>query len=159
MTWFLYLAAGLSLGASAAKNPERTKKALKKAWRTFVNILPSFLAVLLLVSLSLAFLPGRVIASLLGEQSGLLGQVLASIIGSITLIPGYIAFPMAKMLLENGAGTVQIVVFISTLMMVGVVTAPLEASFFGWRATLMRNGMAWAYSFLAGYLVHLAVTL
>ena len=105
----------------------------------------------------MAFLPERFIAAALGSESGLFGQVLASLLGSVTLIPGFIAFPMAKLLLENGAGVAQMAVFISTLMMVGVATAPLEAQYFGWKVTLLRNGMAYFYSFLVGYAVWLAV--
>ncbi|MBP6333479.1 MAG: hypothetical protein KA342_08495, partial [Aminivibrio sp.] len=157
MTWFLYLAAAVALALSAAASAEKTKKALKKAWSSFLNVLPALAAMLLLVSISVALLPERVIASLIGEESGFFGQVFASVIGSVTLIPAFVAFPMAKVLLEHGAGTAQMAVFVSTLMMVGVATAPLEASFFGWKATLFRNGMAYFYSFFVGYIVLLAV--
>ena len=64
---------------------------------------------------------------------------------------------MAKMLLENGAGIAQMAVFVSTLMMVGVVTAPLEASFFGWKATISRNLLAYFFSFVVGYVVWMMV--
>lgn len=158
MTWFLYLATGAALAVSAAVSREKTKKALKKAWNSFMNVLPALAAMLFLVSISIALLPERVIAALIGEESGFFGQVLASVIGSITLIPAFVAFPMAKVLLEHGAGAAQMAVFVSTLMMVGVATAPLEASFFGWKATFLRNGMAYFYSFVAGYVVWLAVT-
>jgi len=158
MTLILYLIAGGCLFASALFSREKTVKSLKKAWKSFVNIVPAFFAVLLLVSFSVAFLPERVIASLIGEESGVIGQILASVFGSLTLIPGFIAFPMAKILVESGAGVAQTAVFISTLMMVGVATAPLEASFFGWRATILRNGMAYCYSFVVGYVVWTAVT-
>jgi len=158
MTWFLYLAAGVSLAVSVAASREKTKKALKKAWNSFMNVLPALAAMLFLVSISIALLPERVIAALIGEESGFFGQVLASVIGSITLIPAFVAFPMAKVLLEHGAGAAQMAVFVSTLMMVGVATAPLEASFFGWKATFLRNGMAYFYSFVVGYVVWLAVT-
>lgn len=158
MTLFLYLAAGVSLAVSAALSREKTKKAMKKAWNSFLNILPPLAAMLFFVSISIALLPERVIAALIGEESGFFGQVLASVIGSITLIPAFVAFPMAKALLEHGAGVAQMAVFVSTLMMVGVATAPMEASFFGWKATLLRNGMAYFYSYVVGYVVWLAVT-
>lgn len=157
MIWVLYGTALLLLTASALSDRQKTKKALKKGWNSFVNILPPFFAVLLLVSFSVAFLPERFIAAALGSESGLFGQVIASLLGSVTLIPGFIAFPMAKLLIENGAGIAQMAVFISTLMMVGVATAPLEAQYFGWKVTLLRNGMAYFYSFLVGYVVWLAV--
>lgn len=159
MTWFLYIAAAAGLVFSAAANPANTKKSLRKAWNSFCNVLPALAAMLMLVSIMIALLPERVIAALIGEESGFFGQFLASLVGSATLIPAFVAFPMAKVLMEHGAGVAQMAVFVSTLMMVGVATAPLEASFFGWRATVLRNGMAYIYSFVVGYVVWTAVTL
>lgn len=78
---------------------------------------------------------------------------LTSIIGSITLIPGFIAFPLAKSLFALGAGISQIAVFISTLMMVGVVTALVEIRYFGKKATLARNLMAYCLSFIVAIIV------
>ena len=104
MTWILYLLTGGLLVASVIFSREKTMKELVKALKSFINIVPTFLAVLLLVSFSVAFLPERFIASFIGQESGVFGQILTSIIGSLTLIPGFIAFPMAKILVENGAG-------------------------------------------------------
>ena len=47
MTWFLYLAAGAALAVSAAASREKTKKALNKAWNSFLNVLPALAAMLL----------------------------------------------------------------------------------------------------------------
>ena len=153
MTWFLYLAAGAALAVSAAASREKTKKALNKAWNSFLNVLPALAAMLFLVSISVALLPERVIASLIGEESGFLGQILASFIGSLTLIPGFVAFPLVAALLHSGAGYMQVAAFVSTLMMVGVVTIPLEISYFGKRAAWMRNAMAFVFSLLVDAVV------
>ena len=86
-------------------------------------------------------------------DSGWLGVVLASIVGSITLIPGFIAFPTAAILLDGGAGYMQIGAFISTLMMVGVVTLPVEIRYFGKKLALYRNIFAFMFSFLVAYVI------
>ena len=62
--------------------------------------------------------------------------------GCITLIPGFVAFPLAASLLAAGAGYAQIAVFISTLMMVGIATLPLEIKYFGRKTALKRNVLA-----------------
>ena len=72
----------------------------------------------------LAIMNPEMISKIIGEKSGWFGVVLASVIGAITLIPGFVAFPMATLLLQGGAGYMQIGAFISSLMMVGVVTMP-----------------------------------
>lgn len=133
---------------SFVKNSKKTKMALKKAWKAFENILPQFLSILLIIGMMLAVLSPEVISGLIGGQSGWLGMVLAAVIGSITLIPGFVAFPLASALLENGAGFMQIAVFISTLMMVGIVTMPVEIKYFGKKATILRNALAFAFSFI-----------
>jgi len=131
--------------------------ALKKAWKAFENILPEFLVVIMLVGVMLAVVNNDVISKVIGADSGWLGVLLAAIIGAITLIPGFIAFPTAALLLKGGAGLMQIAALISTLMMVGVVTMPVEMKYFGKKLTLYRNGLAFLFSFLVAYIINLVV--
>jgi uncharacterized membrane protein YraQ (UPF0718 family) len=146
-TLVLYVVTVILLGLSFWKDRKKTFMALKKGWKAFENIMPQFLAILVFIGLMLAVLSPEAISSLLGAKSGWFGMFLASLIGSITLIPGFIAFPLASALLENGAGFMQIAVFISTLMMVGIVTLPLEIKTFGKKAALTRNFLAYVFSF------------
>ena len=147
-TAFLYSAAGIGIVYSLFKDKKKTNEALKKAWKAFANILPEFLTVLLIIGLSLAALTPEMISGIIGSSSGVLGVALASIVGAITLIPGFIAFPLAKALLDGGAGLVPVAAFVSTLMMVGVITLPLEVKFFGKRIAYTRNAMAFGFSIL-----------
>jgi len=121
--------------------------ALKKAWKAFENILPQFLSILIIIGILLAVLSPETISKMIGRQSGWIGMVIASVIGSITLIPGFVAFPLASALLKSGAGIMQIAVFISTLMMVGIVTMPVEIKYFGKKVTILRNTLAFVFSF------------
>ena len=89
----------------------------------------------------------------LGKESGMVGMAIAAVIGSITLIPGFIAFPLAASLLAAGAGYGQIAMFLTTLMMVGIVTLPLEVTYFGKRLAVMRNALGLAYAVLASFLL------
>jgi uncharacterized membrane protein YraQ (UPF0718 family) len=96
----------------------------------------------------LAILTPEQISKLLGSESGWYGVMLAVAIGSVTLIPGFVAFPLAAALLKSGAGYMQIAGFVSTLMMVGIVTLPMEIKFFGKKASIFRNTAAFAFSLL-----------
>lgn len=129
----------MGLLISFVKDRSKTKLVLKKAWRSLENILPSVLAILLLIGFILTFLDTQTISKLLGTDSGALGMVIAAAVGCVTLIPGFVAFPLAASLLASGAGYAQIAVFISTLMMVGIATLPLEMDCFGKRIALKRN--------------------
>ncbi|MCH4888143.1 permease [Acidaminobacter sp. JC074] len=149
----MYLIALGLLLLSFFKDKKKTKMALKKAWKSFMNILPKFLGVIGLVGIMLAVFDEEVISTLIGAESGFVGTILASVIGAITLIPGFVAFPTAKVLLDNGAGYMQIGVFVSTLMMVGIMTMPVEIEYFGKKVTLIRNGLAFLLSFVVAFFI------
>ena len=146
-TLILYGVAGVCLVISVIKDRKKTLLALKKAWKSFENILPQFLAILLIIGMGLAVLNAETISRLIGKQSGWLGVAVLAILGAITLIPGFIAFPLAASLLHSGAGYTQLAAFISTLMMGGIETMPVEMKYFGKKATLLRNGLAFVFSF------------
>lgn len=99
----LYLVTAFLLGLSWFKDRGKTGKALKKAWRAFENILPEFLVVILVVGILLALADPEMISAIIGSGSGWMGVVLSAIVGAITLIPGFVAFPMASLLLQGGS--------------------------------------------------------
>lgn len=158
MNIILYSLAIILLAASYLKDKSKTKKALKKAWKSFENILPELLVIMLLIGVLLAVVDHDLISSLLGESSGWFGVILASIIGAITLIPGFVAFPTASLLLKGGAGYMQIAAFVSTLMMVGIVTLPVEVKYFGKKISYTRNMLAFMFSFIVAIVVGMVVT-
>lgn len=152
-TIFLYGIALLLFILSLAADRQKTKKAFSKGLKALEGILPQFIAVVALIVIMLALLEPQTISRFIGSDSGPLGVILAGLIGSITLIPGFVAFPLAGELLKNGAGTLQIATFVSSLMMVGVITLPVEISYFGKRAAVLRNLLALAFSFAAAFFV------
>lgn len=158
-TLILYAAAGVLLVLSLIKDRHKTMRAVKKGLKAFEGILPQFLVVLVLVAAVLAFFDPETISALIGERSGILGVLAAALVGAITLIPGFVAFPAAAQLLKSGAGVLQIAAFVSTLMMVGVVTLPLEIKYFGRRAAIARNTLAFGFSFLVAIFVAWVVSL
>lgn len=149
----LYAAALGFLIFSFVRDRKKTKLALIKAWRSFENILPLLLGIVLIVGMVLAILDPKVIIKYIGEDSGFMGTAILAVFGAITMIPGFIAFPTAALLLEGGAGYMQIAAFISTLMMVGVLTAPMEIKFFGRKVTILRNILAFSFSYLVATII------
>jgi uncharacterized membrane protein YraQ (UPF0718 family) len=151
MTIAFYLAAFAALAVSLAKSREKTLLALKKALKSLENILPQMLAILLLIGILLAVLTPGQISRLLGKDSGLYGLAVASVLGSLTMIPAFVAFPLAAALLRSGAGYLQITAFVSTLMMVGIVTLPVEIGCLGKKAAAVRNGAAFCFSLAVAF--------
>lgn len=134
---------------------QKTSLALKKALKMFANLFFPFMTILLLVSVALSFLPQEYIVGYLGKESGVVGFLIAGLAGSISLIPGFVAYPLGAILISEGVSYPVLGVFITTLMMVGFMTLPLEARFFGWKAALMRNGYSLLAAFIIGALISL----
>jgi uncharacterized membrane protein YraQ (UPF0718 family) len=129
----------LALLISVFKNVEKTSKAIKIALKRFINILPAFLSMLILVSIILFLVPDKVILTYLGNNNKFIGIILASFFGSVTLMPGFIAYPLCGILLNKGVSYMVLSAFSTTLMMVGILTYPIEKEYFGTKVTIIRN--------------------
>ncbi len=147
ITIYSLVAAGLI--ASFVKSREKTLKACKIAGKAFVKTAPSLLTVLGIVGLTLGILTPEIIAKMVGAEAGVMATLIASVLGAITLIPSLIAFPLAGSLLRSGATVMTISAFVTSLVMVGIVTAPMEIKELGKKFTLLRNGLG----FLAALLI------
>ncbi|MFH1429519.1 MAG: permease [Candidatus Margulisiibacteriota bacterium] len=121
----------------------------------FLKVFPSIMSVIILVSILLYFIPQQVLLYYLGSSSGILGYILAGLLGSVSLIPGFIAYPLAGILVKSGVSYPIIAMFITTLMMVGVVTLPLEARYFGFKVALLRNILSFLGAVVVGILIGL----
>jgi len=121
----------------------------------FIGILPAMLNVLILVSIFLYLVPESFIIKTLGKDSGFMGFIIAGLIGSIALIPGFISYPLAAVLIKGGVSYKIIAVFITTLMMVGVLTLPIEIKYFGVRASVVRNILSFIGALIIGVIMGL----
>jgi len=138
MTSFSLVILGIVL-ISALANRKRTWAGLKKGMTMFLNILPQFLTVMALAAVFLYFVPESAIREHLGDRAGVQGFIVGAGIGSVTLLPGFVAYPICAVLMKQGVSIVVLAVFLTTLMMVGIITLPLESKFFGTKAALLRN--------------------
>jgi uncharacterized membrane protein YraQ (UPF0718 family) len=131
------------------KSKEKSKKAFKVARKALLKTAPSLLTVLGIVGLTLGILTPETISNMVGVEAGFTATIVAAVLGAITLIPSLVAFPLAGSLLRSGATVMTISAFITTLVMVGIVTAPMEIKILGKKFTLLRNGLG----FLAALII------
>ncbi|MGB2814165.1 MAG: permease [Dehalococcoidales bacterium] len=136
---YLYIVAGLALLVSLIFSREKTTRSLKIAARRFIMILPTFLLMIVLISGVLYLIPDEVISRYLGSDNKFTAMALASLLGSVTVMPGFIAFPLAGILVQKEVAYMVVAAFTTTLMMVGVLTAPIEKAYFGLKVTVIRN--------------------
>lgn len=137
--YYTYAITGLILLISFIINKQKTIKAIKISFIKFNKIFPIFITMLIFVSIILFLFPDEVISNYLGNSSKFISVLLASFIGSITLMPGFVAFPLSGILLTKGVPYMVLSAFTTTLMMVGIITFPLEKEYFGVKVTIIRN--------------------
>jgi len=145
-------AAGLLL-LSFLKNKDKTAKSLKVSWKFFSSMALLVLITIWVIGFLVAFLPSAFISKTIGRNAGIEGVILAAIFGSVVLIQAFIAFPLAGSFLRQGASITAIAAFVTTLVMVGVLTAPLEVKFFGKKFTLWRNSLSFIFAIVIALLM------
>ena len=136
---YLYIVAGVVLLISLFFSRGKTLQGLTIATRRFLRILPAFLIMLILTSIVLYLVPDELISRYLGSDNKFTAMALAALLGSATFMPGFITFPLAGILVQKGVAYMVVAAFTTTLMMVGVLTAPIEKDYFGLRVTVIRN--------------------
>ncbi|EKY27436.1 hypothetical protein [Clostridium celatum] len=149
----LYSIAIIFLIISFFKDKKKTKTAIITGLKSFENIMPQFLSIIIIVGMLLSFLDAETISHLIGESSGVLGVIFSAVIGSITMMPTFVAFSLGNTLLINGAGYSQVAALVSTLAMVGIVTFPLESKYIGAKAAFLRNFIAFLFSIIVGLIL------
>ncbi len=148
---YLFIVTGILLLISAIASPKKTFAGLKKAWKKFSKIILSLTAVLILASFALYFMTPELIEKYLSSDNSAAGVLIASLLGSVTMMPGFIAFPLGGILRDNNVSYMIISAFTTTLMMVGVLTFPVEKNFLGTKVSIVRNA--------AGFIISLLVAL
>lgn len=152
-SYIIYSLCIILLIISFIKDKEKTKSAIKNGLKSWENIMPQFLFIIIIVAFLLSITDPDSISKLIGPDSGFIGVSLSSIVGSITMMPTFVAFSTGDSLLKSGAGYAQVAALISTLTMVGVLTFSLEATYMGKKATFYRNLIAFLFAFVVAFFV------
>lgn len=134
---------------------QKTIKGIKKGLLMFLKLLPVLLLMLALVSLVLFFIPNDTLIQIMGKDTGIESWLIAALLGSIAYIPGFIAYPLCGILINSGVSYAIVAVFITSLMMVGIITLPIEAKFFGWKTSILRNILSLIAALFIGFLMML----
>ena len=132
----------MGISFSFYKNRGKSVKALKIALKSSLKMAPAIGIIIILVGLLMGFITPELITKLLGNQTGIIGIILASIVGAVLMIPSLIAFPLTASLVESGASISVAAAFITTLTMIGFVTLPIEMRELGKKITFLRNGIS-----------------
>lgn len=147
---YLYILTIIVLFFSFIKDRKKTIKGIKRGLKKFNNILPNYLVLLMIISIIL-LLSEEFIIEYLSQENVLAGTFMSIVIGSVTMMPGFIAYPLAGVLLNRGVPYIILGGFVTSLMLVGIVTYPVEKEYFGKRVAIIRN--------IFGFLISIGIAL
>jgi len=129
----------ISILISFCFDSKKTRLALSLTLKKIKKILPAFMWMLILMAVVLYFFSEEDIRKLLSNDNIYYSLILALSTGSAAMLPGFIAFPLCGILLDQGVAYMILSGFSSTLMMVGIVTFPVEVEYIGVKLGIIRN--------------------
>lgn len=121
------------------KDRKKTLNGLKVGKKKFLKIMPVFLLMTIFISIVLTLMPEDFVSTYLSGENSYIAAILGLAIGSVTVMPGFVAFPLGSILRDQGVQYMVIAAFTCSLMMVGILTFPMEQQFFGTRFAFLRN--------------------
>jgi uncharacterized membrane protein YraQ (UPF0718 family) len=153
LLWMIVL--GLTIWT--ARKPERLHLAAAGiAVNQFIRILPRLALALLTAGFLGQLLPGELIGSLIGAESGAKGILIASVAGGFTPGGPIISFPIVVVLREAGAGVPQLVAFLTAWSVFAIHRVLIyESTIMGWRFSGMRLFASLTLPPIAGFAAEL----
>ncbi len=142
---------------SLLKDKNKTLNAVKMSTGMMKGMFGEIIAILFLIGLLLTFIPPEIIKQYAGQSNTIMSTIIFALVGCITLIPAFVAFPLVGSIVNAGASIVPVVAFLTTLTMVGIVTFPLEKKEFGVKFTLVRNSLSFVFAIFIALLMGVMV--
>lgn len=103
--------------------------------REMFEIMPVVFGMVVLIEV---WLPRKLIEKHMGNHSGIMGIVLAFLMGMLSAGPIYAAFPITRVLYKKGASTRNIVIILSSWAVIKVPMLVNEAKFLGIKFMVIR---------------------
>ena len=127
------------------------KDNLRKTIKTFINVVPIIVGMLLLTSLVITVFPEQISAGLFGNGD-ILDTLLGASIGSIAAGHPLASYLLGGELLGGGVGLIAVTALVVAWVTVGIVQLPAEALMLGTRFAVYRNIICFIATILIAFL-------
>lgn len=151
--YHFFLITAVIMAGLAVVQPTLGLKSATLTWESLLDLLAVVPPIFLLLGLLDVWVPREVMIRLTGEGSGLLGVVLAFLLGSFAAGPLYAAFPVAGIMLKKGTKLSNIMIFIGAWSTTKIPLLLFEATAMGWPFMLGRFLLNLPVILIIGYFV------
>lgn len=128
----------------------------KKTFRLFIEMLPIFLSILLLISLYVTVIP-KSFYSKFFTKNPIIDSVLGAMLGSISTGNPLTSYIIGGELVKAGITLIAVVAFILSWVTVGIIQLPAECYFLGKRFGIIRNILSFLFAILISILLVLTL--
>jgi len=118
--------------------PEKSLIIRKTSFDYFRQVIVVFPAIFILMGLFSVWVPKEIVRKFLGKSSGIKGIFVALLLGSISIGPIFVAFPVAQTLHKKGACYSNIVIFLSAWACIKIPQELMELQFLGAKFMIAR---------------------
>lgn len=119
-------------------NPALGQKSASITYTNVIEMLSVIPPIFILLGLLDVWVQRETMIKLMGDNSGIVGVVLAFFLGSAAAGPLYAAFPIAGVLLNKGSKFSNVLIFIGAWSTTKIPMLLFEASSMGWKFMLTR---------------------
>ena len=130
--------------------------AANKTFRLFIEMLPIFLSILLLISLYVTVIP-KSFYSKFFTKNPIIDSVLGAILGSISTGNPVTSYIIGGELVKAEVPLIAVVAFILAWVTVGIIQLPAECYFLGKRFGIIRNILSFLFAILISILLVLTL--
>ena len=127
------------------------KENFKKTLRTFINVLPIIIGMILVTSLVVTVFPEQISSGVFGNGD-ILDTLLGASIGSIATGHPLASYLLGGELLRGGVGLIAVTALLVTWVTVGIVQLPAEALMLGMRFAVYRNIISFTAAIVIAFL-------
>lgn len=147
--WLLAIALG---GIAWARGDGSLRKGLTYGADQLVRLLPRLAVALTAAGFIAQLIPGDAVGRWLGSGSGATGIVIAALAGTVIPAGPVVVFSLAAVLVHAGAGTPQMVAFITSWSVFALHRITIyEIPMLGWRFLLVRSLSVMLLPLVAGF--------
>lgn len=118
--------------------PDLGVKSIEITWDNTLEMLSVIPPIFILLGLLDVWVPRETMIKFLGEKSGIIGVIIAFLLGSAAAGPLYAAFPVAGILLKKGSKFSNVLIFIGAWATTKIPLLLFEATSMGWNFMLTR---------------------
>lgn len=125
-------------------------KGLKSALDMTIDILPLLIFAFIMAGMVQVLIPRELLSKWVGEESGMRGIFIGTIVGGLTPGGPYVSLPLVAGLLRAGAGVGTMVAFLTSWSLWAVSRLPLEIGILGWKFWFARLACTFFFPPIAG---------